>query len=165
MHLSMLYTFVVCASLVHSQAINASESSPDPSGTISTSPKAFNGGKFVPTTSFRSCSNNSSQPPITKQHENSSRSSANIQEVGTTPTASYSIFPRSPPGGVSMNSSDAKSSQKMMAGTSSATVPTSGSIQSAMAAMSTNSAVASGSRTSRTANVRRWTSFPESLAY
>ena len=80
---------------------------------------------------------------------------ANIQEGGTTTTASYGISPSSPPVSVSMTLSDAAPSQMMTAGTTSATVSSSGSIQSSMTAMSKSTAVASGSRTSRTANVRR----------
>ena len=80
---------------------------------------------------------------------------ANIQEVGTTPTASYGISPSSPPGSVSMILSDTSSSQMMTAGSPTMAGSSTGTVQSAMTAMSTNSAVASGSRTSRTANVRR----------
>ena len=158
MRLSFPHTIVVFTSLVHGQAINASESSPDPSATFSTSPNTFNGGKFVPTTSFRSCSNNLSQSSITKKHETVPGPYTNIQEVATTPTASYSIFTSSPSGSVSMTMSDATPSQMMTARTPSTMVSSSGTVQSAMTAMtaiSTNSAVASGSHTSRTANVRR----------
>ena len=73
MRLSLLHTIVVCASLVHGQAINASESAPDPSATLFNSPSTFNGGKSVPSTSFRRCSNNSSWPSLDKKHENGFR--------------------------------------------------------------------------------------------
>ena len=90
---------------------------------------------------------------------------ANIQEVGTTPTASYGISPSNPPRNVSMTLSDTVSSQMMTTGTPNMAGSSTGTVQSAMTAMSTNSAVASGSRTSRTANVRKWTVSPEILAY
>ena len=48
MRLSFPHTIVVFTSLVHGQAINTSESSPDPSATLSTSPNTFNGGKLFP---------------------------------------------------------------------------------------------------------------------
>ena len=155
MRLSFVYTIVVLASLARGQTINALESSPDPSATFSTFPNTFNGGKSVPPTSFRPCSNTLSQPSITKKHENGSRTPANIQEVGATSTASYGISPSSPPVSVSMALSDATPSQMMTAGTTSETVSSSVSIQSSMTAMSKSTAFASGSRTSRTANVRR----------